>query len=210
MKYKIIKYLIAPLLVVGILTIPSCKDTSLNPYISCIVVDATTGAPIPGAKVALYKSPCDVSGAGSRIESGTTDSNGYYKFHKTDDKNCYRIYAMKENYFDDGQNFSTPKIGDPTNTKVRLDPFAILKVHVKSINPFDDNDEFSISEYSDYFGNKIEQLRGRNIDTSFYLLERGNKFNNVNYFYYKNNIEYKKDTMIYCPAFKTTFYEVRY
>jgi hypothetical protein len=49
----------------------------------------------------LYKTPCDVSGAGSRIESGVADSNGYYKFRETDDYSCYRIYAMKENYFDD-------------------------------------------------------------------------------------------------------------
>lgn len=210
MKYKIIKYLIAPLLVVGILTIPSCKDTSLNPYISCIVVDATTGAPIPGAKVALYKTPCDVSGAGSRIESGTADSNGYYKFHETDDYSCYRIYAMKENYFDDGLNFSAPDRSNPTNTKVRLDPYAMLKVHIKNVNPHDDRDAFYIGEYYDYFGKRLNGIFGKNIDTNFYLLERGNKINPLSYSTTKNNIDSNYRTMIYCPAFKTTIYEIEF
>ncbi len=153
-----------------IIGLTSCKkDRNLEKrtqtFIEGHIVNSITGDSIPGARVELWE---DDRGGSLIIEDydrklgeTKTDEKGYFKIHfLCSNVKAYGIIPYKENY----TNYNTVTNVNCSRTSyqsgIRLMPFSWLRIHIKNINPFDDND--SLYYYYHF------SLVGQNIDTVFY------------------------------------------
>ncbi|MBA3285811.1 MAG: hypothetical protein H0U27_12235 [Nitrosopumilus sp.] len=150
------------------LSLVSChKDKSLEEttqtFIEGHIINSITGDSIPGARVELWE---DDRGGSLLIEDydrklgeTITDENGYFKIHYLCSNIKYKgIIPFKENI----TNYNTVATVNCSRTYVqkRLMPLSRLRIHIKNINPFDDND--SLYYYYHF------SLVGQNIDTILY------------------------------------------
>jgi len=132
-------------------------------YIEGYVVNSITGDSVAGALVELWED--DKGGSvllenfDTKLATFYTNDNGYYKFNfSCSNLKYYGIIAFKEYYtnYNTLGVFSCNKI----TMSINLTPFSWLKIHLKNINPFNENDSIY---YHYYFS-----LVGDDIDTTLY------------------------------------------
>jgi hypothetical protein len=197
------------------LTLPifwtSCDDGMLDyTKISGVVRDAGKGTPIPDAKVILYikEGIAFNSGPGFPIDTIISDANGYYEYIFNHELGyIYSVQAEKTGYWE-VEPTSDFINGRETEVNLHIYPLAWLKIHVKNVNPFDENDNISIAEFCE---NTYPQFRGRDVDNIIICEVHGNTEFNLLWWIYRNNsagVRYEEN--IYCEGHKTTEYELFY
>jgi hypothetical protein len=198
------------------LTLPlfwtSCDDGMLDyTKISGIVRDAGKGTPIPDAKVILYikEGIAFNSGPGFPIDTIISDANGYYEYVFNHELGyIYSVQAEKTGYWE-VEPTSDFIEGKETEVNLHIYPLAWLKIHVKNVNPFDEND--LLTAYTNHLtGSSPENSYGINIDFIVIQEIKGNKKVPLIWWVTKNNIYQEFRDTIYCEGHKTTEYELFY
>lgn len=197
-----------------ILILFSCSKDGGNIKAEGTVVDKTTGNPVPEAMVYLRQIGRNLSLAGgmggSTIASQKADANGKFSFvfDANYKDNIYEVQAVKENYYDDSNNEASVPSSGATDLKVPLQPYAYLKIHVINANPKDQFDYISVN--NSFSGGGGGPFVGKTIDSFAIGNVMGNRINTIVWFVKRNDLETIHKDSIYCPAFDTTLYEIKY
>jgi hypothetical protein len=206
-----------PILMLLLLLIwSSCDDNeSLSPYTVAkgIVKDAGTGTPLANATVYLIEGEWSLLSSGGGysyvLDSFTTDSDGAYEFRFLDkDDYKYSITASKADYWDLSSAAIVPLPYQENIMDVHLYPFAWLNIHIKNVNPFDEND--NIQYDGSWSGGNPQDNIGMAVD--FYDLKKlkGNKDIELTWWVVRNNQITQFHDTIYCTGGDTTYYEIFY
>ncbi len=193
------------------LTIISChKDEPvIQTQAEIIVTDNSTGEPLEGAIVFVYKQTGGSfwgGGSGSStilLLQDTTDVSGIISFPYVDSNNVYyRCSVYRDNYYEvtDLAILHT-YIGEGIDIDIGLTAYAWLSIHFKNEPPSLPSDNFGIN------GNVSDGFNGNDIDTTVIYLVFGSQEAILLWQIYDSTIYH--DT-IYCPRFDTTYYEIFY
>ena len=175
------------------------------------VLEYGTNEPVENATVTLYErvSTGTFSGTDLAVETIITDASGRYSF-ESEGLGLVGVNATHDNYFEPNMiTYDGIVYNDKNNVDIVIDPHAWLKLHIKNVNPFDEND--LLTSYSNpIVGASPENSYGQNID--FYTTQkiRGNKNKHIIWWVTKNNIYQEFRDTIYCEGHKTTEYELFY
>ncbi len=136
---KTIFILVTTAFLVGIV---GCKKESKTTKVSGTVMDATTAAFLPGAKVFLAReNPSCFSCQTAKIAEYIADANGKFAFSFEHDQDfLYSVTASHTNYFDSFSGGVGLKSGEKNTAYLTLTPKAYIRVFIKNVNPFDGND----------------------------------------------------------------------
>ena len=194
-----------------LLSLGSCDDNTpeILPHtiVKGRVLEYGTNEPVAGAKVNLLGGEWSLGGSfGSIQDTFVTDADGYYEFtFKPKEDYIYYLDAEKEQYWDfiPTLDFSDYK---ENNLDIVLDPEAYLELHVKNVNPFDNQDRI----HSSFGGNSPDDYYGMSVDIFRRETVRGNRNINLTWGVVKNSEITEYWDTIYCPAYDTTLYEVLY
>ena len=176
------------------------------------VLEYGTLKPIPNALVVLeeeFHMPFTGGGKYYPIDSTYTDSDGYYIYDfkhidKLDDYYfSYQVKVLAPKYFD---NNSRMENGYAHRSDIILDPYAWIKVHVKNVNPFDENDELRTGSPKGGGGVFI----GINMDATEIQNKFGNRKIELLWVVIKNKIQSIHKDSLYLPAHDTIDYEIFY
>ena len=196
-----------------LLSLGSCDDNTpeILPHtiVKGRVLEYGTNEPVAGAKVNLLGGEWSLGGSfGSIQDTFLTDADGYYEFtFKPKEGYIYYLDAEKEQYWDfiPTLDFSDYK---ENNLDIVLDPEAYLELHVKNINPFDNNDNIRYSGF--WSGGAAQDNLGVNIDFFDIKTVRGNRGVHIYWNVSKNgNSTFYEDT-VYCKKHDMTSYEIFY
>ncbi len=205
-KYTI---LIIPLL----LLLSQCRKDDKTTYIktSGKVLEFGSNKPIKNAKVGIYEEGGEFLGSTwtKLVDTTRTDATGFYHFDIGDlDKgSSFFISAAADKYYTyDPNNYLVTK-QEVLNNDIVLDPFAWIKVHVKNVNPFDDNDRIIL-------GNGISPLNsiqiGKNINLLYTNKLLGNREFETGWSVTKNGVNTQYKDILKIPAHDTLNYEILY
>ncbi len=194
-----------------LISISSCDDNEpvLQPTtVKGQVLEYGTNTPIPYAKVRLLRQEAIWGGGGSTsvYDTLSTNVNGFYEITFPESANyIYMFDAIKDGYYE----LVNPKDdflpNRENNMNIILDPLAWLKIHVKNVNPFNDQDYMNINGIVNY-----GPWYGRNIDEAFIKEARGNHENKLVWFITKDNVNTNHQELIYVPKGDTTLFELFY
>jgi hypothetical protein len=212
------------ILLLFFLTFSSCDKKSVEPDDSIFIGDSTrvegqvleygTLKPLPHTMIIIEEG--ENSGFGGSTswypyDTIYSDANGYYSYRFKQESSIqsggnttafsYQMVVIKEKYFKPSDILIAKKYYTK-NKNIILDPFAWIKVHVKNVNPFDDNDYCLIGGGGDYFGIQI--------DTIEYILRFGNRRDILVWHINKNKIKSRLQDSIFVPAHDTVPYEILY
>jgi hypothetical protein len=189
-----------------------CRKASNN-YIkvSGKVLEFGSNKPIANAKVAIYSEDGAFLGSTwtNLVDSTRTDANGFYSMEKSDiDKgSSFYVAAAANKYytFDPTKYIVTGQ--DVTNNDIVLDPFAWIKVRVKNVNPFDDNDRIIL-------GNVVGDItmihNGRMVELNYVNKVFGNRDMLAGWSVRKNGVGKSYLDTIKIAAHDTLKYEILY
>jgi hypothetical protein len=183
-----------------------CRKESNN-YIkvSGKVLEFGSNKPIANAKVGIYSEGGAFLGStwSNLVDTTRTDANGFYSIEKQgiDNGSSFYVSAAANKYytFDPTKYLATGQ--DVTNNDIVLDPFAWIKIHVKNVNPFGDNDKFIIN------GSTYE---GKNFEQNFTFKVIGNKNLPLGWSIQKNNVWRSFSDSTKIVAHDTLKYEILY
>ncbi len=143
-----------------------------------------------------------------------SDTNGYYSYRFKQESGIqngsntiafsYQMVVIKEKYFKPADILIAKKY-HTKNKNIILDPFAWIKVHVKNVNPFDDDDHLFTSSHGG--GGAYD---GKNIDTTEKHIGTGNRKVELYWTITKNNIKTIHFDSLYLIAHDTVSYEILY
>ena len=164
----------------------ACRKESKNTIIFGKVTPSRSSKPLEGVSILQ-----DVNGhfVGSVYEFDhvvlcVCDKEGNFEYCTQSAVDMYYsdccFYTSHPSYGSKGYHF---EIGAMNSFSVQLDPAWYLNVHIKNVNPFDDNDQFYLN-----VGYQSSFLKGSDIDTTFTL--KLEPLNNATIIcqYTKNNI----------------------
>ncbi|MEP7194958.1 MAG: hypothetical protein ABI851_00450 [Saprospiraceae bacterium] len=160
-----------------------------------------------------FHEPFSGGGIYYTIDTTYTDSIGYYVFdfkHMKKDQvysYSYVVEAIQPLYFSGGNSMEEGFWNK--NRDIILDPYAWIKVHIKNVNPFDENDKMATSGPWGGGGNNQYHL-GVKIDTFEIRRARGNRNEFVCGHWWKNKIYSIKCDSIFFIGFDTIPYEILY
>ena len=205
------KYLI--LLIPTLLMLAECRKPDKTTYIktSGKVLEFGSNKPIKNAKVGIYEEGGEFLGSTwtKLVDTTRTDATGAYHFDKgnLDKGSSFFISAVADKYYTYDPNNYLVTGQEVTNLNIVLDPFAWIKVHVKNVNPFDDNDRIGL-------GNGIGTLQifytGTNIELNYINKLKGNLPISIDWSVTKNGIRQEYKDTIKIPAHDTLKYEILY
>lgn len=135
------------------------------------VLEYGSNKPIANATVYLMEVKGTFLGpsGSSKIDSTTSDQNGRYKFTYMDNPYVSEIRGKANLYYDNHAYIMGT--GRKLKTDLILDPHAWLRIHVKNVNPVDENDGISFETFS---CNETGYV-GTDIDEKLICQFRGNK-----------------------------------
>jgi hypothetical protein len=177
------------------------------------VLEFGSNKPIANAKVGIYEEGGVFLGPTwtKFVDSTHTDTNGFYNMEKQniDNGSSFYISAAANKYytFDPTKYLVTGK--GIVNNDIVLDPFAWIKVHVKNVTPFDENDRIIL-------GNVVGEATtsgdyvGRGIDLTYINKVKGNTGLRASWTVRKNNIGKQYVDTIKIAAHDTLKYEILY
>lgn len=202
------------LLSVLLLSLASCDEGSNNllPYtiIEGQVLEYGTNEPVENAEVLLYKriSTGAFTGTDIRVDTAITNAAGEYSF-QYEDSDKLGLFASADTYFTtNGIEYSNIRSKKMNTRNITLDPVAALELHIKNVNPFDnDNIRYSAGWEN---GASIQDNIGENIDKKEKKQTRGNRLTKVSWTVFRdNNIQTYTDS-VYCKGHELTQYEIFY
>jgi hypothetical protein len=187
------------------------KETNNFIKVSGKVLEFGTNKPIANAKVGIYSEGGAFLGTtwSNLVDTTRTDANGFYSIEKQgiDNGSSFYVSAAANKYytFDPTKYVATGQ--DVMNNDIVLDPFAWIKVHVKNVNPFDENDKIGL-------GNGIGTLQifylGKNIELNHVNKLKGNSPITIDWSVTKNGILKEFRDTIKISAQDTLKYEILY
>ena len=210
------------LLIFGLTILMSCKKKTSEIDISGTLFDPNAGEYIVGAVVSVQATGIvdGIYNAGyTTITSGTTDQNGQFSFIIDESAyDSFRFTFIKDGYYITQEIHSASNI-DPEHPFSKTFNFytkSYIKLNVKNIYPFDDQDKISI-----YFQNPPStcpeccsadaiQMTGMNIDTVINCTSYGNYYLILSYSYTKNNNTHIFNDTLLTQAFDTTYHSVHF
>jgi hypothetical protein len=181
------------------------------------ITDYYSGQPIANAEVKIIsRNTISSPFVYDTIESTSTNDNGEYDitFHgRREDYISYGIFINKqpEGYRDSFYDRIKKKHSNHLNFDMKGN--AYLKVHVKNVTPYDNNDRIELaaiiyksSGLGDYVGN------GTNVDTNvlFSTKGQGSLYVKLEWLVSKNNNVKEYIDSIYCTSFDTAYYSLNY
>ena len=202
------------LLLAFILSVPllwiSCDNDGILSGTTIIegqVLAYGTNEPVENATVTLYErvSTGSFSGADVAVETIITDASGSYSF-ESEGLGLTGVNATHDNYFEPNMiTYDGIVYKNRNNIDIVIDPHAWLKLHIKNVNPFDQNDYINVNGFI-----TEGPWHGMSIDINPTMLIRGNKENKIAWFITKNNISTNQFAPIYCEGHDTTYFEIFY
>lgn len=217
MKTKIL--FIITLLAAAIFNLSSCKKgvEDIKTEVYGTISDYYSGQHIANATIKIIsRNNSNVPFIIDTILSTSTNENGEYdiKFHgRREDYISYGIFINKqpEGYRDTFYDRIKKKHSNQLNFSMKGN--AYLKVHIKNVTPFDNNDLIDLSAIiyiSSGVGNYVGH--GTKIDTNviFSTEGQGTHFMKLEWFVTKNNINKFSIDSIYCNSQDTAYYTLNY
>jgi hypothetical protein len=208
------------LLVPLLFSMASCERKPLNRTFIDVrgqVLEIVTQKPIANALVAIYEEGGEFLGSSwtRLLDSTRTDANGFYRFNKPDLDNgsTFTLSAVAKKYYvfdaiSNRTNFETGKV--VTNCNLILEPYAWIKVHVKNVNPFDENDLILLDQLVSPWGGTHSYL-GMRVDTTYNRQIGGNINQRVLWISKKNGISTRYfDSAFVVPAHDTISLPIHY
>lgn len=203
--------LIIPLLFL----LTQCRKDNKTTFIktSGKILEFGSNKPIKNAKVGIYEEGGEFLGSTwtKLVDTTRTDAAGFYHFDKDnlDKGSSFFISAAAEKYYTyDPNNYLVTK-QEVLNNDIVLDPFAWIKVHVKNVNPFDDNDRILLGNVVGPSNGAMTYI-GRNIELNFINKVTGNRDMLADWVVRKNGIGILHLDTIKITAHDTLFYEILY
>jgi hypothetical protein len=136
----------------------------------------------------------------------TTDAEGKYHFELTLDKQPDAIYLnVPQGYSPYDTERGGIVKGEQHNVVHDLDPYAYTDVHIKNINPFNEDDKMD-----GYIGGSAVGGLGRNWDRRGIIQLLGNRYNYIDYVVIRNNTRKVFKDSIYISARDTAKYNLHY
>ena len=200
------------LTIVVILSVSSCDNGSdLLPYtiIEGKVLEYGTEEPIENAQVVLYEqtSSGTFSTSDLPIDTILTDATGSYSF-QYNGRGQTGVKAFHDTYFPISRvPYENIYYKQRNVENIILDPYALLELHIKNVNPFDGNDRIGLAEFCD---ESYPEFFGANVDTTIICDVRGNHENNISWWVLKNGVDTRDEANIYCEGHEVTKYEIFY
>ncbi len=210
------------LFILAIITIlmGACKrDNATETTIDGRVEDATTSAPIAGAKVALVK---DDGSQAAIVKYMVTDANGQFNFHNFAVENNFDYWLIdnKAQYLDvyssTGNYAYSVRLGKKNTPIITLQPTGYLKVFIKDLAPIDTFKYIDIVYGHNsngggtfYYG----EWGGGVTDTFSIAMVEGNQNNDIRYWIHDNvtGLTSASQTITkYCTAFDTATCTINY
>lgn len=157
--------------------------------------DKFTQEPILGAEVHLYQSEFTSFFSPDRItylETTLTDKDGFFEFQfeELDFPFSHFVYVEEHGFFPEQKDAEK-------NMEILLEPQVELRVKLKNITPYDNNDRIAISVACGY-----EAFIGQNIDTLISCFARPERRSALTYWVTKNDIktEFKDSIFTTIPS----------
>ena len=188
----------------------ACKKDRNSNEVYGTVTEFGTNKPLAGVTVS-FRRCVDVSSDCEPSVFTETDASGHYRLSFPNDEGGI-LRAGPETppgYF--SVNPAPVSLVGENEKNFVLDPHAYLHLRVKNVAPAEELDRIDLgASVSSTPGSPIS-LSGSNIDTDYFLLKRGNKFQNLvwsSYSYGELQIR-GRDTVI-ISAHDTLYYEINY
>jgi len=147
-----------------LLSIIACNKESTTPF---RIIDAATKEPIPNATVALFEKESNgilTSPSRTLVEVVESDAEGHYDFtYSLSGDRTYDVSVDADTYWQSTRN------SYPRTPTIEMDPEGYVKVKVRKV----DTTEYARVNINDGIG---ITFTGRQIDTSFLSIKRGNFF----------------------------------
>jgi hypothetical protein len=196
------------LLVMVLCQIWSCSKPKPNEWqttVNARAVEYNTTVPVSNASVLLF--------AGGRIQAETvTNALGQFQFEFVATPGVvYKVLVTPDTLHTTKRYFQTRVWSINEGQSNRFDypvtPYAYVKMHLKNVNPFDENDRISMSSPL----LKGRAFRGKNIDTTFIDYTASSNENvAIIYWTYRNGMDTLTRNSQFLPAHDTTFIEIKY
>ena len=202
-----------PIIIISIaiiLIVSSCDNGSaLLPYtiIEGKVLEYGTEEPIENAEVVLYEETSSGTFSTSDVPIDTilTDATGSYSF-QYNGRGQTGVKAFHDTYFPISRvPYENIYYKQRNVENIILDPYALLELHIKNVNPFDGNDYVNVDDLI-YEG----PWYGMNVDTLVVKEVKGNHVNDVYWYVKKNGERSNHHGQIYCKGHGITQYEIFY
>ena len=216
------KFCLLLILSIALVATVGCKKHDNNLNIKGNVYDPNLKQYLANVTVVL---------ASSKIEGGTynpnyqniasvkTDAGGNFSFEFVEEKVIgYRISLSKSRYFDYSEEISADKLntGETYSVSYYLYPQGFIKLHVKNLAPFDENDIISYF-FSEGYKNCLDCCGNTPIIGNGILYEEtticktfGDQNVTISWTVKKNNNLTAHSANIFCPAFDTVSYDLNY
>lgn len=154
MKSSYLKFIL--LLILAPSMINCSTDDELHQEIQLRLVSEVTGEPVTGVEVLVLAQGARGTGMFASIyevsrEIAQTDSNGYANvvLNYESSENFFTIYAIDEDISTDiirhTNSFFFEEVQGKTPLELKVRRYFPMEIIVKSINPYDDNDQISVS-----------------------------------------------------------------
>lgn len=203
MKKKLL-VLFIPLL----LLLAHCQKNEANPWQTIVngtAVEYNTTIPVTNAKVQLF------AGASTQTEA-ITDAQGTFHFDFIATPGVIYTVLVTPDTSNTRKKYFQTRLwhlieGEINDLSYPVTPYAYVKMHLKNVNPFDENDRISMSSPL----LKGRAFRGKNIDTTFIDYTASSNENvAIIYWTYRNGIDTLTRNSQFLPAHDTTFIEIKY
>jgi hypothetical protein len=191
---KIISYLL-----IAIFLFNSCSKISKTKVFGQ-AIDETSNIGVNNATIYLIKQDNENNIGGELVSETSTDINGNFEFEfKSTSGFKYYVTAQKNQYIDDGNSRAdiTLKFNGKSTPIIKMKPYGYLMLHLINILP---NNEVLTIGYKTYGGVGLDTM----VLYDAYIY--GNRTNQIGWFVDQNNYQNE----IYCPAFDTTVYEIKF
>lgn len=218
-------------LIIGILTFTSCQKTVFKRNLNITVIDSVYNKPIKNCKIFLTQNnnekPTKMTAAlfSHYFQwEGLTDDIGKtsieFKPYKNKKASKIEIFAYMIEFNGNpaiplelnNLEFDESKFNKGDNDiLINSPPIGYLKINLKNINPYNEEDLFSIMfRPLPGDGNNLSYIQGSNIDRSLLYPQYGDKDIEIIWQSKKNNIVTTRQDTVYCPAYDTITYNINY
>ena len=201
--------LIIPLL----LLLTQCRKDNKTTFIktSGKVLEFGSNKPIKNAKVGIYEEGGEFLGSTwtKLLDTTRTDAAGFYHFDKgtLDKGSSFFIFATARNCFSDDPNNYLITGQQITNLNIILEPYVWFDIHVKNINPFDNNDSIRLGGV---IGTLTGLHEGKNVELRYINKIRSGIPLTASWMVSKNRIRHWFTDTLKVQAYDTLKYEILY
>jgi hypothetical protein len=148
----------------SLVSLLSCKKISNNKIDACIYVKQyKTETPIPNAEVQILRGKPGLGYGTEVVETVYTNEDGMATYKTKVDKNySYYAFSRLDGYYNEDNQVVLTRGERNFKTTIFKYANAYVKLHIKNVNPFNQNDLIHFNSSSNVYN-----FQGLNIDTTF-------------------------------------------